>query len=79
MLGVLSFVEDPDLSWTGGPVVPQLLPPWQKLVANDKKKKIYFAAMQYGKYYISLYETQVRHRFADALGEAIHKFYTRYY
>ena len=29
MLGVLSFVEDPDLSWTGGPAVPQLLPPCQ--------------------------------------------------
>ena len=27
MLGVLPFVEDPDLSWTGGPAIPQLLPP----------------------------------------------------
>ena len=28
MLGVLPFVEDPDLSWTAGPAVPQHLPPW---------------------------------------------------
>ena len=26
MLGVLPFVEDPDLSWTAGPAVPQHLP-----------------------------------------------------
>ena len=28
MLGVLPFVEDPDLSWSAAPALPQHLPPW---------------------------------------------------
>ena len=29
MLGVLPVVEDPDLSWSAAPALPQHLPPWQ--------------------------------------------------
>ena len=34
MLGVLPFVEDPDLSWSGAPALPQHLPPWVSLTLN---------------------------------------------
>ena len=37
MLGVLPFVEDPDLSWTAGPAVPQLLPPCCVQKPNELK------------------------------------------
>ena len=32
MLGVLPFVEDPDLSGSAGPTVPQLLPPCAEML-----------------------------------------------
>ena len=31
MLGVLPVVEDPDLSWSAAPALPQHLPPWHAL------------------------------------------------
>ena len=35
MLGVLPFGEDPDLSGTAGPAVPQHLPPWHQVMTSD--------------------------------------------
>ena len=41
MLGVLPFVEDPDLSWTGGPAVPQLLPPCPLLYLGQTNQEYF--------------------------------------
>ena len=43
MLEVLPFVEDPDLSGSAAPALPQLLPPWvqiqKSMNANTNTKK----------------------------------------
>ena len=35
MLGVLPVVEDPDLSWSAAPALPQHLPPWALHICKD--------------------------------------------
>ena len=48
MLGVLPFVEDPDLSWTNGSAVPQHLP-------KDKNLKLHFVFSYFHLYILLLY------------------------
>ena len=46
MFGVLPFVQDPDLSGTAGPVVPQHLPPCDRPLHTAQTQKSLFLGGQ---------------------------------